>query len=79
MTDGGLDYTFECIGNIHTMVSLIVLNFVCFPNLKRCSEETVNIRFNLASSSISTLRLQSCLFNDPKLFRASFQLSAKIE
>ena len=20
MTDGGLDYTFECIGNIHTMV-----------------------------------------------------------
>ena len=21
MTDGGLDYTFECIGNIHTMVS----------------------------------------------------------
>ena len=21
LTDGGLDYTFECIGNIHTMVS----------------------------------------------------------
>ena len=20
MTDGGLDYTFECVGNIHTMV-----------------------------------------------------------
>ena len=21
MTDGGLDYTFECVGNIHTMVT----------------------------------------------------------
>lgn len=23
MTDGGLDYTFECIGNVQTMVSKI--------------------------------------------------------
>ncbi len=25
MTDGGLDYTFECIGSIHTMVSILLL------------------------------------------------------
>jgi len=24
MTDGGLDYTFEAVGNVHTMVSTIV-------------------------------------------------------
>ena len=24
MTDGGLDYTFECIGNIHTMVGEVL-------------------------------------------------------
>ena len=24
MTDGGLDYTFECIGNVHTMVNFNV-------------------------------------------------------
>jgi S-(hydroxymethyl)glutathione dehydrogenase/alcohol dehydrogenase len=26
MTDGGLDYTFECVGNVHTMVG--AKNFV---------------------------------------------------
>lgn len=29
MTDGGLDYTFECIGNIHTMVSLHTVTTKC--------------------------------------------------
>ena len=30
MTGGGLDYTFECIGNVNTMVSLYLyfLNFI---------------------------------------------------
>ena len=32
MTDGGLDYTFECIGNVHTMVSAaIAVSFSTAP------------------------------------------------
>lgn len=27
MTDGGLDYTFECIGNVKTMASKILINY----------------------------------------------------
>ena len=30
MTDGGLDYTFECIGNVKTMVSPIILYLYVF-------------------------------------------------
>lgn len=28
LTDGGLDYTFECVGNVQTMVRLFFLNFI---------------------------------------------------
>lgn len=30
MTDGGLDYTFECIGNVKTMVSEIQIYIILF-------------------------------------------------
>lgn len=34
LTDGGLDYTFECIGNIHTMVSnRRVPMFICLGHI----------------------------------------------
>lgn len=29
MTDGGLDYTFECIGNVQTMVMLLKNYIIC--------------------------------------------------
>ena len=29
MTDGGLDYTFECVGNVKTMVN----KYIVFPSL----------------------------------------------
>lgn len=30
MTDGGLDYTFECIGNVKTMASEIQIYYITF-------------------------------------------------
>ena len=37
MTDGGLDYTFECVGNVNTMVNrvtVILSDCILVPNIK---------------------------------------------
>ncbi len=42
LTDGGPDFTFECIGNVHTMVRLSMI--VELSTHKRSSREMHNLR-----------------------------------
>ena len=58
MTDGGLDYTFECIGNIHTMVSLIVLSCFFF----HIQRGTVK-KLSTSASILPALQLLICVCN----------------
>ena len=55
MTDGGLDYTFECIGNIHTMVSLIVFFF----QIQRGTAK----KLSTSASILPALQLLICICN----------------
>ena len=36
MTDGGLDFTFECVGNVQTMVSLLIAKHLNQGSCREC-------------------------------------------
>lgn len=66
MTDGGLDYTFECIGNIHTMVSLIVLIF--FFQIQRGTVKKLSTN----ASILPALQLLICVCNPVVLISQNY-------
>ena len=54
MTDGGLDYTFECVGNIHTMVFGLLFSISFRYSI--CSQNRFFLRHQLNLEVMQTSR-----------------------
>ena len=53
ITDGGCDYTFECIGNIHTMVR--ILNLIKLKLIHNKYNEVYYFAFNVLTYVVKLL------------------------
>ena len=63
MTDGGLDYTFECVGNIHTMVFIpliilliVFLVWLMLPFIRGPLPDALDVLMSLGVGCVSERR-----------------------
>lgn len=52
MTDGGVDYSFECVGNVAIMVNYTILLTIPFPFISACRVNTGILDYGFIDSAL---------------------------